>query len=835
LTGKNGKKLTKEEGRSLTESDRLLRELLSRHGDGGSKSFDEYIRLKDEIEKILRGEITLEEVDLRGGTDADAGGGDPRVIADYRIISKIGSGGMGTVYEAEQRSLGRPVAIKILPSHLSLSDDAIRKFRREAEAGGRQSHPGIVAIHQVGEHGGVHYIVQELVGKGRTMADRIEELRKSRNQPPGYFREAAVVIAKVADALEHAHGRGVVHRDVKPSNILLTGDGDPKVSDFGLAKVEDALALSRTGDCAGTVYYMSPEQTTGRRIGIDHRTDIYSLGVTFFEMLTLRRPFDGETTPEVMNKIHFYDPRDPSRINARVPRDLAVICLKAMEKNPSHRYRTMREFSEDIGRFLSGDAIHAKPSGPAARLGKRIKRNPGMSTAICVIFTLAAILVLVLAFGERGFDVEKALLSIGSRIDQAGGNRVVLQRLDGELSELEFSITGPLLVEYDILKDRLDRKIRYTRPETGVALRFLDMIESERDDFGLIQVEEALSELSGCKNDLPDEERGRAVHMEKWLDERKLSLRAEQWLRLSVDEVDGGDQLKRARSDLLDSLPFHRDDDSFEAVERKLEEIAARGEDLVDVAAERKRLAREGFTYCCEETFSCGGVSRAVRIYRHDKTGLEFVRIPAGLISMGSPDAERERSVCEGPVHPVFLESFLLCRTECTRAAWESVAGEKGGYFEGARLPVEEVTWEECAAWCEKAGLRLPTEAEWEHACRAGTAGPFSFGEEVSSLESHAWFNDNAEKATHPVRELAPNAFGLYDMHGNVWEWCSDSWHKTYENAPRDGSSWEERGAAGRVIRGGGYNNSSRYCRCAHRSRQNHSVHYNYIGFRPAF
>jgi serine/threonine protein kinase/Tfp pilus assembly protein PilF len=315
-------------------------------------------------------------------------------LGDFRIIKEIGQGGMATVYEAEQTSLNRKVALKILPSHLTWSDQSVRKFYREAEAGGRQSHPGIVAIYAVGEHEGRHFIVQELVEGGYTLADKLNDLRKDVDLPLGYFREAAKLIAKVADALQHAHASQVIHRDVKPSNILLTEDNEPKVTDFGLAKVEDALSLSRSGDLAGTPYYMSPEQAMSQRVEINHRTDIYSLGVTLYEMLTLKRPFEGKTSHEVLKKIVSIEPRDPRKVNRRVPQDLAMICLKAMEKDPNRRYQRMEELSEDLKRFLQGEVILAKPIGFPSRLWKRVKRNPVVSVTSAAALLALVILVL---------------------------------------------------------------------------------------------------------------------------------------------------------------------------------------------------------------------------------------------------------------------------------------------------------------------------------------------------------------------------------------------------------------------------------------------------------
>jgi serine/threonine-protein kinase len=210
-------------------------------------------------------------------------------------------------------------------------------------------------------------------------------------QPPGYFRNVAELIEKVAVALQHAHNTGVIHRDVKPSNILLTKDGEPKLTDFGLAKVEDALALSRTGDFQGTPYYMSPEQAMSRRMGIDKRTDIYSLGVTLYEMLTFKLPFDGDTSHEVLKKVMLIHPVDPHKVNPRVPRDLSVICLKAMDKVPDSRYQSMEELAGDLRCFLSGDAILARPAGLSVQAWRRIKRNPLASGAagVAVLAALA--------------------------------------------------------------------------------------------------------------------------------------------------------------------------------------------------------------------------------------------------------------------------------------------------------------------------------------------------------------------------------------------------------------------------------------------------------------
>lgn len=325
-----------------------------------------------------------------GAKDDDA----PR-LGDFRIIKEIGRGGMGVVYEARQVSLKRKVALKILPDHLSFSREAVLKFRREAEAGGRQQHPGIVAVYAVGEHEGCHYIAQELIEGGDTLADRLEELRAVGEPPIGYFRETALLVSDVANALQHAHDSGVIHRDIKPSNILITRKGTPKITDFGLAKVEDALALSRTGDLAGTPYYMSPEQASGSGSGIDLRTDIFSLGATLYESLTLKRPFEGKSSQEVLKKVVYSDPVDPRKLNPRIPHDLTVICLKAMDKESGRRYPTMGEMADDLRRYLQGEVILARSSGAMTRAVKRVKRYPAFSAAVGV--AALALLLLILS------------------------------------------------------------------------------------------------------------------------------------------------------------------------------------------------------------------------------------------------------------------------------------------------------------------------------------------------------------------------------------------------------------------------------------------------------
>jgi WD40 repeat protein/serine/threonine protein kinase len=344
-----------------------------------------------------------------------------RQLGDFRLVRPLGRGGMGTVWEAEQASLGRRVAVKTLASHLGLSENAVERFHREAGAGGRLQHDGIVGIFEIGEADGTHYMAQELVAGGMTLAHVLAFVRESGEVPSDYYPALAEWFTRIADAMQVAHDAGVVHRDLKPANILISEQGEPKVGDFGLALVNDDLVLSRTGELAGTPFYMSPEQAMGKRIGIDDRTDLFSLGATLYEALTLRRPFEGDTSQQVLEKIMMEDPPDPRVVRGRVPEDLAVICMKALEKQRERRYATMVDFADDLRRQLADEPILARPPGPLTRTLKWTRRHPVRSVAAALIVgALAIVTVLLVELQDRSDALATSLgLESALRMDLA--------------------------------------------------------------------------------------------------------------------------------------------------------------------------------------------------------------------------------------------------------------------------------------------------------------------------------------------------------------------------------------------------------------------------------
>jgi formylglycine-generating enzyme required for sulfatase activity len=239
-----------------------------------------------------------------------------------------------------------------------------------------------------------------------------------------------------------------------------------------------------------------------------------------------------------------------------------------------------------------------------------------------------------------------------------------------------------------------------------------------------------------------------------------------------------------------------------------------------------------GFEYRGRETFSCGGRTNTLKTFRHDGTGLDFVLVPAGVLMRDEPAAGPEEE--GGGRGYVSIRSFLLSRTPCTQAAWDRIGGTDMRQWKGPDLPVERVGWNDCTEWCRKAGLRLPSETEWEYACRAGTDTVYFFGNSDSDLDDHAWFSRNSDGRTHPVGAKPPNAFGLFDMGGNVWEWCEDGWHEHFSNAPADGSARRDSDPDKRVVRGGSWESSLQSCRSASRGGRRIGLHDNSQGFRPA-
>jgi WD40 repeat protein/tRNA A-37 threonylcarbamoyl transferase component Bud32 len=298
----------------------------------------------------------------------------------YELLNELGRGGMGVVYKARQKSLGRVVALKMVLSGSHASKIELARLRSEAEAIARLSHPHIVQIHEIGEHDGLPFLCLEYLSGG-TLASRLA----GTPMPP---RQAAEMVTVLAGAVHAAHRAGIIHRDLKPSNVLFAADGTPKVTDFGLAKQRDS-GLTASDAVLGTPSYMAPEQAEGRVREIGPAADVYSLGAILYECLTGRPPFKSSSDLETIRQVIHDDPAPPRRLNRAVPRDLETVCLNCLRKQPQRRYATAAELADDLGRFLDGKPITARPAGRFERAWKWVKRYPARAALLSLfIFVL---------------------------------------------------------------------------------------------------------------------------------------------------------------------------------------------------------------------------------------------------------------------------------------------------------------------------------------------------------------------------------------------------------------------------------------------------------------
>lgn len=357
------------------------------------------------------------------------------VIPPFEIERELGRGGMGIVYLARDPDLDRLVAIKVLHPHFAFSETALARFRHEGRIMAKLEHQSILGILGVGEHDRLHYIVSKYVC-GKTLSEHALSLRETRGDPE-ILAEVATLIAAVAEALEYAHQHGVIHRDVKPSNIIVAADGKPLLADFGLAKYAEFESLTTEGQLAGTPSYMSPEQVLAKRVVIDHRTDIYSLGVVLYELLARRTPFEGSSAEEILRAISFDVPRDVRAHNPSVPKNLATICHKAMEKNPEDRYQAAGQLAADLRCFVAGRPILARPPSlwRLAR-GWASRNKVGALSASTVLLALLVVGVSLVAIRHIRADTTPVSVTSGTPME------VQVRRIDERTLEL-----GPAMVE----------------------------------------------------------------------------------------------------------------------------------------------------------------------------------------------------------------------------------------------------------------------------------------------------------------------------------------------------------------------------------------------------
>jgi serine/threonine protein kinase/formylglycine-generating enzyme required for sulfatase activity len=839
----------------------------------------EHDALRELLEPLVDGDWESEPPDAGAGTGgARPGQAAPgRTFGGYQLECEIGRGGMGTVYLASQTALDRQLAVKVLTApSLLVSERSLARFEREAKLLASLEHPGLVRVFDAGVQDGTPYFAMELV-RGASLAELLAAVRRAGSLgsgtgtlraallgaaasrpasmllgasdgtaawrlPDDHVAAMVTLVAEIAEALACAHDSGVVHRDVKPSNILVREDGRALLVDFGVAQQEGAATLTATGDIAGTPTYMAPEQVRGGEA--DARTDVWALGVTLYEALTLQLPFDGGTSAQIVQRLLHEEPADPRRHNPAVGTDLAAVTGMALTKDPAQRYQAASEFAAELRAVLAGQPVRARLAGPIERLGRWLRREPWRGTAV-VLAAAAAVTVVVVdqvhAADLRAESTRRSAtltevnrLTIGVRLDRAveAARAFDWPGVDAlpAIAAWQRQHHDPLAAELPGMEALLER-LRGEALPYGEAEALADR-SSHPEAVALQRLEAELAAIG----DVPVDQRSADVatrHERLLAEQPKLRARVEarrSWRFADVQRQFLHDEVILVLTRLRDFLApnglaarvSRAAAWAVESQRRCIDEAAATWQKVAaDVAADPRfaglrlvpqrdllPLGKDPRSGLWEFVHLASGRPGAELPKRRDDGslapedgfGIVFVLLPGGAFAFGAqaedanaPNHDPAAERLEGPVQTVTLAPFFLGKFELTRSQWHKITnGEQVGTPTMVKppglAPVDAVAQRRAAAALAAVRLELPTEAQWEYACRAGTGTPWHFGARASAAKyanfagtsappgqpHDADVEDDGHRDLVAPGSFAPNAFGLHDMHGNVAEFTCD-------------------------------------------------------------
>ena len=912
-------------------------------------------------------------------------------IGPYAVVRELGRGGQGLVYLAEDTRLGRRVALKVLTSWGAATEQVVERFRREAAIASRLEHPGICTVYETGTAQGVPYMAMRLV-EGESLSNRIasatadgvsealsfidleddEEFEDTEADAPTSDTAAQTTQAEIlriaklmeaaARALHSAHEAGVIHRDIKPGNIMITPEGDPVLLDFGLARESDGdqPALTQTGDIFGTPAYMAPEQLLAQRMQVDRRADVWALGVTLFECLCLKRPFEAPTRDGLYQQILHKDPPDLRKLNKSIPKDLAVIVQTATEKDRDRRYQTALDLAEDLRRFRSFEPIQAKPVSQLTKLVRWTQRNPAVATLTAALFLAMATGLIWIWSQNTALQAKTAEAEANAA--EARKNLTDWERLADKqrLADLVHEADQQLwpaspgkaaAMEVWLKKARVlgDRSPDHRGVLEALQGKALERTEEERqaDRASHAEEQKELAAVEGASKKLDaatEEQRQQLADTNEQLTvlENQQELGARDELRVeSLKEkketfgatlaanIERRSELEQQRAALmatieervtwrfsdprdqirhdgllelvkgLDALtgPGAPGSATLQAMESRLEfahtvEKRSVHDHQVAWSVATERIAKSALYGGLSLRPQTGLIplgpdpDSKLEEFAHLQTGTPLVRdeqtgklvlaedsglvlvlIPGGSFTMGGqrenpaePNYDPLALGVEGPPHGVTLAPFFLSKYEMTQGQWRRFTGENPSTYApgtlGASLlnPVEQVSSLDCERVLSRLELLLPTEAQWEYACRGGTSTPWWTGEAKGSLRGAANLADQAAKrsgagwpaiqdwpdlddgfAVHaPIGNYHPNGFGLHDVSGNVFEWCRD-WFARYQVAPKAGDGLRgDTPARSRVNRGGCFGSAARNARSTFRRLISANYRSGNLGVRPS-
>ena len=708
---------------------------------------------------------------------------------------------MGQVWEAEEARLDRRVALKLLAPERSAALDRAR-FAREARAGARLQHPNLVSTYAYGEEGETTWIAQELVDGAWTLADFLNARRKRATTDRRYFIEVAELVAALADGLHAAHEAGVLHRDVKPANVLLDRRGRPRLADFGLAHLFGESTLTRTGDVAGTWAYMSPEQVRGRLDRLDRRSDVFSLGVVLYELLSLRLPFEGDTAQLTAQRILRHDPPDPRRLRSGCPSDLSTICLKALEKSPDARYATASELAADLRRHLTHESILARRPGLLGRMRRWARRHPAASSG-GGLGLLALMIVGRLLVGaiEDARTLERQASETLALTRAARESRNAVLRLADSVA------SAKLLESQRELWPPHPERLPDFEAWIDTAQALVAGLEQHERDLASVRAGRALP-FAGSEEARPSEVR---VWWERELAALVVALQhlRDTYLSQGAASLESGwalpDRLRLARELERAHAPggAHR-----AAWEQALPAIRSAYAIELEPIVGLLPIGVDPLSGLWEFAHLASGEpprrDAEGQLVLGPESGIVLVLVPGGASWIGVQSDDPDAPNYEPEPNPVLRGLALervrfrpswIAKYELTQAQWRRMTGEapsahrSGSESEDDLRPVEFLTFEEARLALLRFGLDLPEGRLWEHAARAGSTGRFSLGREalqrgwINVIDSEAWntgdewatgevvpdFTDGAV-VTAPIGTWPPNPWGLHEVHGNVGE-----------------------------------------------------------------
>jgi serine/threonine protein kinase/formylglycine-generating enzyme required for sulfatase activity len=785
-----------------------------------------------------------------------------RSFGRYQLLRPLGEGAMGSVFLAQDTTLDRQVALKIPKTDGKSSEDFMSRFSREAKAAAGLKHPNICSVFDTGDHEGMPYITMEFI-------DGVPLSRFIGSSQLRSVDSVLHMVATIAEAVGHAHSKGVIHRDLKPGNILVDAEFRPVVTDFGLARrtgPEKESRITQEGMLIGTPAYMAPEQVKGEQAKVGPRSDIYSLGVMLFEMLTLRLPFEAVdgNVPEMVAKILRDQPPAPGKFRKDLSEDVDDLCGKMLKKDPDKRFNSMPDVVTAIG-----------------QLREKLKRAPIHQADV--------------ARQQSPFEIQKSHIE---QMLKKGQYAAVIQDLEKLARE---TLPGAKAVAEWARKTlpgvRAEAKAMNPAGLAALLQTARDMFEKHDypgciqllDDIPSLRRTEAMEDLlekahsreaeaEQLLSDIKERERSQSLDGIEVLVKRLLKLKPGNsyakrlWEALqSYSKTPATRRKYRYDKGRLQPMPepgflkqwallgslvgvlvflsvyaytvFYLKSDtqtlSVQGQDKERKEHGAESTqsgDLTETQNKESWLADKKTGENERRITEAKKLSVPVELV--NSIGMKLTFVPAGDFMMGSPNGEPGRAESEGPQHHVRItKPFYMGTSEVTQGQWfelmKTRPGLGTGYVrEGDTFPVVFVNFADATAYCEKLSeregqkYRLPTEAEWEYACRADTATSYSFGNDSSDLAEYGWFgglqgdgNAKTELYAHVVQTKKPNAFGLYDMHGNVFEWCRDVYDQTaYVARSRTTSDpLSLSGSEYHVLRGGSWYCSSGGARSAYR------------------